>query len=78
MSILEVQYRHINMLCGMTDSLHLVQLLQRDLGMKHLPDEEHIHEYQTDLSNESEHQRGGRDALLPGLTHQNTYPSVLL
>lgn len=62
----------------MTDSSHLVQLLKRELGMKRLPDEEHIHKYQTDWSNESEHQRDGGDALLPGLTHQSASPSVLL
>lgn len=76
-SILEVEYRRSNMLHGMTDSAHLLQLLQRDPGMKHLPDEEHTYEYQTDLSNKSEHQRGGGDTLVLGLNHQNTYPPVL-
>lgn len=55
------------MLPESTAPSHLVQLLQRDLGRKHLPDEEHRQEYQVDLSDELQHW-WEEDALLLGLT----------
>lgn len=60
------------MLHESTASSHLVQLLQRDLGRKHLPDEEHRQEYQVHLSDELQ-----LWCPAPWFDHQNAYASVL-
>lgn len=66
----------VNMLHESTASSYLVQQLQRDLGRKHLPDEEHRQEYQVDLSDELQHWGRGR-CPAPWLDQQNAYPSIL-